>query len=172
VPEILRKIADGLIGLSAFVGALGVLFEVVVIGVDVTGRAFGTPLYGSQDLSTMTFVIVVFGGMAICDRIGGHISVDVFESRFPAAMNRWINVGSALLGAVIFVFIAYAVAESAKLSLLLNLSTNLLDLPKAWFQWALCAFALITAFGMLVRAVELAISGRDVTRERQQQVLE
>lgn len=168
--EALRKAADGLIGLSAFLGALGALVEVAVIVVDVVGRAFGAPLFGSQDLITMTLVIVVFGGMAICDRVGGHISVDVLETRFPAAMNRWLTIVSALLGAVIFAFIAGAVAQSAGLSRMLNLSTNLLGLPKAWFQYALCALAAITALGMALRAAELAISGRDVTRERPQGV--
>ena len=37
---------------------------------DVIGRALGSPLYGSQDLVTMTMIILVFGGMAICDRRG------------------------------------------------------------------------------------------------------
>ena len=60
-----RKIADGLIGLSAFIGTLAVLVEVGVILVDVIGRAFGKPLFGSQDLITMTMVILVFGGMAV-----------------------------------------------------------------------------------------------------------
>ena len=55
---------------------------------------------------------------------------------------------------MIFVFIAWAVWESAKLSEMLNLSTNLLRLPKAWFQWSLCILALVTAFGMLLRAAE------------------
>lgn len=56
--------------------------------------------------------------------------------------------------------IAWTVFESAKLSVMLNLSTNLLNLHKAWFQWALCAFSLLTAVAMLLRAVELA-AGRD-----------
>ncbi|SFE75183.1 TRAP transporter small permease [Roseivivax sediminis] len=162
----LRRAADGLIGLSAFLGAVGALIEVGVIVIDVIGRAFGAPLFGSQDLITMTLVIVVFGGMAACDRVGGHISVDVLEKSYPPAMNRWINIVSALLGAVIFAFIAGAVVESAGLSRMLNLSTNLLGLPKAWFQYALCALSVITALGMLLRATELALSGRDVTRER------
>lgn len=152
----LNRFADGLIDLSASIGAIGLLVEVVVILIDVIGRAFGSPLYGSQDLITMTMVIVVFGAMALCDRQGGHIAVDVFERYYPPAMNRAIDIASALTGAVIFTALAWAVWDSSKLSLMLNLNTNLLHLPKAWFQWALCIFALITAFGMLLRAIDLA----------------
>ncbi len=161
----LRGAADALTRLAATIGALALLVEVGVILVDVIGRAFGHPLFGSQDLVTMTMVILVFGGMTLCDRNGGHIAVDLLEPRFPPALNRAIDVVSALLGAVIFVFIAWAVWESAKLSQMLNLSTNLLRLPKAWFQWALIAFALLASVGMALRAVELALRRYDVRKE-------
>lgn len=157
----LRKAADGLVGLSAAIGALALVIEVGVILVDVIGRAFGHPMFGSQDLIMMTMTILVFGGMAICDRRAGHIAVDLFERRFPDWFNRAIDIFSALLGALIFGFIAWAIWDSAKLSQMLNLSTNLLPLQKAWFQWAICAFSVVTAAGMLLRALELSLSGRD-----------
>lgn len=162
----LRSLADRLIGLSATIGALGIIVEVCVILVDVVGRAFGKPLYGSQDLSTMTMVIVVFGGMALCDRMGGHIAVDIFERYFPDWLNRLIDAVSALLGAAIFLTLAWAILDSAKISVMLNLSTNLLQLPKAWFQYAISAFAVLTAFGMTLRAIELAMGSRDVRRHK------
>ncbi|WP_323772347.1 TRAP transporter small permease [Antarctobacter sp.] len=161
----LRTVADGLIRLSAAIGTLALLAEVGVILVDVIGRAFGHPLFGSQDLITMIMVMLVFGGMALCDRSGGHIAVDLFQKSFPPLLNRVIDVLSALLGAVIFAFIAWAIWESAKLSVMLNLSTNLLRLPKVWFQWGLCGFAVLTALGLMLRALELTISGRDVRTE-------
>lgn len=161
----IRNIADRLIGLSATIGAIGLFFEVGITVVDVVGRAFGHPLYGSQDITTMAMVIVVFGGMALCDRNGGHIAVDVFERRYPDWLNKGADILSALLGAVIFFGIAYAVLESAKISVMLNLNTNLLNLPKAWFQWALAAFSVVTALGLMLRAAELTLSGRDIRRE-------
>ena len=162
----LRTWADRLIGLSANIGALGLLVEVAVILTDVVGRALGSPLYGSQDMITMGMVILVFGGMAMCDRDGGHIAVDLFEPRYPAWLNRWIDIIAALLGALIFAFIAYAILESAKLSVMLNLSTNLLRLPKAWVQWGLAGLSILTSVGMLLRAAELTMSGRDVRTEK------
>lgn len=162
--NLIRKWADRLIALSAAIGALGLIFIMLVILVDVIGRAFGSPMYGSQDAITMSMTVVVFGAMAICDRKGGHISVDLFERSFSMALNRLLDIVSALLGAVIFCAIAYAVNDSAKLSAMLNLSTNLLRLPKAWFQNGLSVFALITAMGMLLRAIELMFSRRDVRK--------
>jgi TRAP-type C4-dicarboxylate transport system permease small subunit len=115
----------------------------------------------------MTMVILVFGGMAICDRRGGHVAVDLFEAYFPRWFNRGIDVISALTGAAIFVAMAWAVNDSAKISAMLNLQTNLLPLKKLWFQNALSILALVTALGMFLRALELAIAGRDVQKEAQ-----
>lgn len=153
----LRRTADALIHLAAAIAAAGLIAEVAVILVDVVGRYFGAPLRGAQDVSMMGMTIVVFGGMALCDRFGGHISVDVFEPNFPDWLNRLGDIVAALLGAAIFVGIAWTVWESSMLSLMLNLKTNIILWPKAWFQWAVCAFSAIAAMGMLLRAVELSV---------------
>ena len=159
---------DRLIGLSAAIAALALLAEVIVILIDVVGRAFGNPLYGSQDLITSGMVILVFGAMAVCDRGGGHIAVDLFERYFPPAMNKAIDVISAALGAVIFVALAWAVWESSKLSVMLNLSTNLLYIPKAWTQWALIAFALLTSVSMALRAIEIAFRDIHIRKDQKE----
>ena len=148
-----RAALDALSGLSALVGTLGLLTVTGVIVADVIGRNLGRPLYGAQDLITMTSVLVVFGGMALCDRMGGHIVVDIFEDVLPARLNRLIDRASAALGAAIFAAIAVTVFRSAGLSQLLNLSTNLLRLPIAWFQYALSAMAAVQALSMALRAL-------------------
>lgn len=155
----LQKVTDRLIGLSAFIGTAGLLFVVGVIIVDVVGRNFGRPLYGSQDLITMAMVLIVFGGMALCDRVGGHVVVDIFEGAFPTSLNRAIDIISAVLGVVIFILIAWTVFRSAQLSQMLNLSTNLLRLPLFWFQYALCFFSLVGVLTMLMRAITLMAGG-------------
>lgn len=154
---VLRRVADGLIRLAAIFGTIALLIEVSVILVDVVGRYFGAPLRGAQDVTQMGMVIIVFGGMALCDKLGGHVAVDVLEQAFPAWLNRLIDIVAALLGAVIFGAIAVAVYDSAKISLMLNLSTNIIQLPKAWFQWAIVALSAVTALGMALRAVELTL---------------
>lgn len=147
--------ADRLIGLSALLGTLALVGEVVVIMIDVIGRYFGAPLRGAQDISQMAMVIVVFGGMAYCDKLGGHIAVGIFERVFPDWLNRAGDVVAALLGAAIFVGLAWTIWQSAALSRMLHLATNIIYLPKAWFQYAAVAMSLITAFGMLLRAIGL-----------------
>ncbi len=154
-----EKGADGLVRLSAFVGTLGLITEVVVIITDVVGRYFGAPLKGAQDISQMAMVLIVFGGMAICEKVRGHIVVDLFERQFSPAVIRLGDLFSAILGAAIFLGIAYMLWESAALSRMLNLSTNIINLPKAWFQYAAIVMSLITALVMILRAISLAFGG-------------
>lgn len=158
----LTRWADRLISLSALVGTLGLLTEVLVILIDVIGRYFGAPLVGSQDISQMAMVLVVFGGMALCDKIGGHVSVDVFERLLPTRALWLGDVIAPFLGAAIFCAIAWTVWESAALSRMLHLATNIIYLPKAWFQYAIVAMSLITALGMLIRGFAIAVSGKPI----------
>ncbi|POF30891.1 TRAP transporter small permease [Roseibium marinum] len=161
----INKLADRLIGLSAVLGSIGLIVEVMVILVDVTGRYFGKPLTGAQDISQMTMVIIVFGGMALCDKLGGHISVDIFEYFFPPRVLWLGDVIAPLLGGVIFCGIAWTVWESAALSRMLNLATNIIYLPKAWFQYVVVVLSAITAFGMFTRALGIALSGKPVSHQ-------
>ncbi len=157
----LARWADRLINLSAFIGSLGLVVEVAVILVDVIGRLFNSPLKGAQDLSEMTMAIVVFGGMATADRLRAHVAVDIFEQQFPEWLNKSADFLSALIGAAIFLGIAWTVYDSSLISQMLNLKTNIIGLPKAWFQWAVCIFSIITALGMLLRAFQMLAVKRE-----------
>jgi TRAP-type C4-dicarboxylate transport system permease small subunit len=159
VVALLRKVADGLTSLATVIAVAALLVEVAIILTDVTGRWFGAPLTGAQDISQMAMVILVFGAMALCDKIGGHVAVDLLESSFPDWLNWLAEIAGAVVGAVIFAGIAWTVYESSKLSQLLSLATNVIFLPKAYFQWALTAFAALTSATMALRAVETALGG-------------
>ncbi len=155
----LRRGADALIHLAAIIGAIALIVELGVILIDVVGRYFGAPLNGAQDISTMMLSVLVFGAMALCDRLGKHVSVDVFEAHFPDWLNRAGDIVGAALGALVFAAIAWTVWDSLTISQMLNLRTNIIDLPKWWFQWAVVAFSVVTALGMALRVVELILGG-------------
>lgn len=149
---------DRFVNLSSILGTLALIFAVLVTLVDVTGRLFGAPLTGAQDLSQMTMVIIVFGGMALCDQQGGNIAVDIFEDKFPARMNHWLDITGWVLGCAIFTAIGYTMLGAAEMSKLLNLSTNIIAIPKAPFQYIVAFFAFLTALSMLARIVKTLLT--------------
>lgn len=139
------------------IGSAGLITAVVVILVDVIGRLFGSPLTGAQDIPTMAMVLIVFGGMALCDKIGGHVAVDLLESSMPSWMIRAGDIASALLGAVIFAGIAWttwtSVLQMRGFGIILK--TNIIGLPFDWFKLLIVAASPITAIGMILRVVSL-----------------
>lgn len=162
-----QRLADRLIRLSALIGTLALITEVGVILADVIGRFFGHPITGAQDISQMAMVVLVFGAMALCDKVEGHISIDLFENKLPPWMLRAGDIASALIGAAIFLGLAWATLESAALSRMLNLATNIIGLPKVWFQYFVVAAALITALGMSLRAITLVVSRRPLDADKE-----
>ncbi|MEO8241916.1 MAG: TRAP transporter small permease [bacterium] len=166
MPATLWKISDRLTGLSALIGTLSLILIVAVTLIDVVGRYFGAPLSGSRDLNQMGLVVLVFGGMALCDRLGGHIAVDILERAMPRWMILTGDIVSAIVGCIIFILLAWTTWQSAVLSQLLHLSTNIIYLPKAWFQYVAIVFSLITAFGMALKAVSLSMGARPPAIDR------
>lgn len=153
----LDTFAGRAIALSAMLGTVGLIAEVVVILIDVAGRYFGAPLTGAQDVTQMAMVVLVFGGMALCDRQGGHIAVDLFERSMPDWLIRLTDFLAAVSGALIFAGIAWQMWKSAAISQMLHLATNIIYLPKDWFQYYIVVCSVITAFGMVLRAVSLLL---------------
>ncbi len=156
----LRVLADWLATFAASLGALALALILLTTLVDVSGRYFGKPLYGAQDLVKMLSVFVVFGGMAYCERRGGHVSVDLFAAWFSPRTNHRLIVAGQFIGAIVFAFIAWQVFESSTLSRTLNLATNILQLPRAPFQIAVGLLCGLTSFAMAVRGCATIVDAR------------
>lgn len=159
---IIWQVADRLISLSAIVGTIGLLIGVVDVVIDVVGREFHRPLRGAQDISQMAMVTMVFGGMAMADRLDAHIAVDVFEGVFSKRLNKITQIIAPLVGSLVFILLAKAMWDSAALSQLLNLATNIIYLPKAWFQYMAVIMCSITALAMFLRAVDTMLGHNEL----------
>ena len=107
----------------------------------------------------MTAVFVVFGGMAYCGRQGRNITVDLLEPVFSRRVNLVLTILGNVFGAIIFGLIAWYVWEASKLSAMLNSATNILQLPRVPFQYAIVAFSALTSAAMVLRLTE-TLTGR------------
>ncbi|WP_210270075.1 TRAP transporter small permease [Aureimonas mangrovi] len=145
-------------GIDALARFCARLAGAVLLGVtamllaDVAGRFFGHPLFGAQDVAEMSMVIITFGVVALLDRRGDQIRVDLFGPVMSARFRRVVDRLSSLLAAVIWLTLAWTQVDAAELSSLLSLSTNILGIPRAPFEYALAAFAATAGVSALASA--------------------
>lgn len=152
---------DHLVRASAVIAALALIGIVITILVDVAGRnLLGAPLRGTQDLVQVALIIIIFGSVALVDRKDANVAVDLLEHQFSPRLNLVLTVAGRLTGALIFFGIAWTMVDSAAISAMLNLSTNILTIPKAPFQYIIAAFSILAGVSMVLRVV-LILLGRD-----------
>lgn len=152
---------DHLVRASVVIAALALIGIVATILVDVAGRnLMGAPLRGTQDLVQMALIVIIFGSVAMVDRKDANVAVDLLEHQFSPALNLVLTVTGRLTGALIFFGIAWTMVDSAAISAMLNLSTNILNIPKAPFQYIIAAFSVLAGVSMVLR-VMLILLGRD-----------
>jgi TRAP-type C4-dicarboxylate transport system permease small subunit len=116
---------------------------------------FNAPFSGTWEFTEFSMSAIIWLGIAYCGWTGGHISVDIFEGAMPNWMIRLSDLLADILGAVIFLGLAWttwsAVAQMRGFGIIMK--TNIIGLPFDWFKGAIIVMSLITALGMMLRAV-------------------
>lgn len=113
----LVKLLHGLMASLNIVGAVWVLLIMLLITVDVIGRAFfNSPLFGVPEIVKISVVGLVWCQMAHTLKIGAHLRSTILVDRMPPAARRAIEIAACILGAIMFALIVYsgwdAMAES------------------------------------------------------------
>lgn len=91
-------------------GAAGIIiiFMMLVSIVDVVGRYFfNAPLASAYELVQFSMVLIVFGGLALCGYVGGHVSINLLGALLNRPFGRWIKAIVHACGAVLFALIAW-----------------------------------------------------------------
>jgi TRAP-type C4-dicarboxylate transport system permease small subunit len=104
----------------------------------------------------MGMVIIVFGGMALCDKLNGHVNVDLLENSMTNWMIRAGDIVSTLIGIAIFAGIAWTTWSSINLmrfQLGVVQKTNIINLQFDWFKGAIIVLCLITVIGMIFKLI-------------------
>lgn len=145
--------------LPAALGAAGLLGLAAMLLVDVTCRAFGMPLLGTQDLAEAALILVTLGALAALETEDGHIRVDLLASKLPPRVQQSVEIARALLTTALWLGLALCLLEAAELSRLLGLASNILAIPKAPLQGL--AAALVGLAALAAAARPLIRRGRD-----------
>lgn len=105
----LVKLLNGLMASLNVIGAIWVFLIMLLITVDVVGRAFfNSPLFGVPEIVKISVVGLVWCQMAHTLRIGAHLRSTILLDRMPKAAQRIIEIIACILGAVMFALIVYS----------------------------------------------------------------
>jgi TRAP-type C4-dicarboxylate transport system permease small subunit len=102
------RIFHRLLSLLNMLGAMWVVALMLLIVVDVIGRAFGSPLFGVPEIVKISVVGLVWCMMPHTLKIGAHLRSTVLLDRMPPGGQRAVEVLSCLLGITMFALIVYS----------------------------------------------------------------
>ena len=81
----------------------------ILVVANVLGRyLFNAPITGAFEVTESLLVIIIMLGLALTQYHDGHIRVTILTRRLPHALARFAKICSLMLGAVFFVWCAYA----------------------------------------------------------------
>jgi len=107
--KFLVKLLHGLMASLNVIGAIWVLLIMLLITVDVVGRAFfNSPLFGVPEIVKISVVGLVWCQMAHTLKIGAHLRSTILLDRMPRATRRVIEIVSCILGVITFALIVYS----------------------------------------------------------------
>lgn len=138
---------------------MGVLFLMMMLTVaDVFMRAvLNKPIIGTTEIIEQMMVAVVFFGIGWCALKGKHITVDLFVSRYPAGLQKIIDIIIYFVGLILVAFICWRTFMSTLVVQDFGLTSAYIEMPKfpfyalATLGWAILFVAMVS---LLVKRIK------------------
>ena len=129
---------------SGIVGVVILLAMMMMTVADVIMRYFfRRPIIGSEEISTLLMVCVVFLGIAWCALKDGHISVDIITGKLSKRGRAFLNGFDNILTFALALIIAWRTFLEAVSVKKMDVNSPLLSIPRY-------PFIFVTAFGFLL----------------------
>ena len=157
--KLVVRLLQGLMASLNIVGAIWVMLIMLLITVDVCGRAFfNAPLFGVPEIVKISVVGLVWCQMAHTLKIGAHLRSTILVDRMSPGARRVIEIISCLMGAIMFALIVYSgwdtMIESWRIGEFEG--EEPVRVPTAPVRTLVLIGAALTAFQFLVMTAELA----------------
>ncbi len=122
--------------------------------VDVVGRFFKHPLFGSVELVGFMGVLAVALSLPFTHETNGHIGVEILMRRFSSRTQKVMETITGLLGCVLFALVAWRMAVHAlHLKQSGEVSINL-QLPEYIVVWLVAACCVVLAVTILKGVID------------------
>ena len=160
-PHLVSRLDNGLgllAGLFAAAGGIGILVLLGVTVVAVFWRyALNAPIFGIEDVSTVTLTVVAAGAVSFGGRRGAHVSIDLIDRFAPARVTRVTDTFMYLLASAMCFLAVYALFTRACGMEKACITSNLAIEHRPFF-WILAAAFAIYALQLAVQFLR-AVTG-------------
>ncbi|WP_171102052.1 TRAP transporter small permease [Ruegeria sp. HKCCD7255] len=145
---------DRLSYVFVLIGSVGVLLLMTLTVVGVIWRyILVDPIFGLQDLSSMTAAIVAAAAVAFGATQNNHITVNIMPKHFGRKVRRWTDLIARGVGVIILILAASELIKKGNCGLACGNVTGNLTIPHAPFYYAL---AIALGFFALTLLVQIA----------------
>lgn len=123
------------------------------------------PVTGDFELLENGMPFAIFAFLPLAQVSGAHATVDIFTSRFPPRLLRWMAALTEVTFALVLVAITFKLFEGMQGKMRYNETTYLLQFPLWWgYAFALVAAVVAAAIGVYMACVRIyeAVTGKDV----------
>ncbi|MBW1804011.1 MAG: TRAP transporter large permease subunit, partial [Deltaproteobacteria bacterium] len=148
----LNKVIDPISTYLVYICAFFAMAMALIVVADVLLRvAFNHPLVGVIELETFMLAIVCFLSLAYTLIQGGHVSVDIFVSRFPEKLRLFLGSLFPIFGIYISVILSWQHIVRAKNAMHVGETSDLL-------LWPMWPFFVLVSFGFALFGFVLIIN--------------
>jgi TRAP-type C4-dicarboxylate transport system permease small subunit len=101
--QVLNKLSD----ILKLIGAVALTAMMMLTVVDVIGRFFKSPIFGSVELVGFLATIVVAAALPYTYKMDGHVGVEILVRLLPDKTQIWIDIFTRFLSLVLFILITW-----------------------------------------------------------------
>lgn len=136
--------------------ALFLLAMVVLTFADVIGRRiFGTPIYGSNDITEHLMALVVFSGLPLVTAAGAHLTIDMLDKLMAQPSMAWWRVVIAALVVATLALMAWLFVRHGVNATQISEVSQALRIPRGALYFFMAASCALSALA----ALTIALSG-------------
>lgn len=137
------KIIYWILDMMKIIGAACLVGMMLLTCVDVVGRAFGHPIFGSVEIVGYMAILSVVMAMPYTHQVQGHIGVEIIVRLFSEKTQTIIEICTGILSLILFAIVTWRMAVYASTMEKSGEVSMNLELPEHWVIY-------VTAFCLLV----------------------
>ena len=152
ITDYLKKVISPISRILGGISMVAIVFVTLLVVVDVClRRLFNSPIFGSHELSSLSFSIIVFLPLAWCAFNNNHVELDLVVKKLPKTTQSSIEVIILLLTSGILGLMSWQLLIQGMKLQAANQETALLEIPMYPFIYIATLGSIILTLAFFIR---------------------